>query len=52
MHEFTAEETRRWQAWQQANVIVAQRTDHMARLFAMAMLASTLAAVVITLLRR
>ena len=33
MHDFTAEHTRRWDAWQHANAATARRSDRIARLF-------------------
>ena len=51
MHEFTPEQTARWNAWQQANAVSARRSDRAARWVGATMLAAALAAVVIALLR-
>ena len=51
MHEFTPEQTARWDAWQRANAVSARRSDRAARLLGMTLLAATLAMTVVAMLR-
>jgi hypothetical protein len=51
MHEFTAEQAIRWDDWQNANAISARRSDRVARLFGLTMMAATLAAVAVAMWR-
>jgi hypothetical protein len=51
MHEFTAEQANRWDAWQHANAISARRSDRVARLFGFTMLAATLTALAVAMSR-
>jgi hypothetical protein len=48
MHEFTLDQARRWDAWQRASALSAQRCDRMCRVCGMGMLAATLIAALIT----
>ena len=49
MHEFTPEQAVRWDAWQNANAVSTRRSDRVARLFGVTMLAATLTAVVVAM---
>lgn len=51
VHQFTAEQARRWDAWQQANAVAARHTDRVARLFCAAAMAATLVAIAAAMLR-
>jgi hypothetical protein len=51
MHEFTPDEARRWNAWQQANAVSARRGGRLAGLFGLAMLTAMFAAVALALWR-
>ena len=51
MDEFTPAQAIRWDAWQHANAISARRSDRVARLFSLTLLAATLAAVAVAMLR-
>ena len=49
MSQFTPEQTVRWEAWQQANAVSARRSDRVARLFGLVLLAGTLAALAVAI---
>ena len=51
MHEFTPEQAIRWDVWQHANAVSARRSDRVVRLFGLTLLAGTLAAVAVAMLR-
>lgn len=51
MREFTLEQATRWDAWQHANAVSAERSDRLARLFAVSMLVASLAAVGVAMLQ-
>ena len=51
MDEFTREQAARWDAWQRANVLSARRSDRLARLVGVALLAATLTAVAVVIWR-
>jgi type IV secretory pathway component VirB8 len=48
-HEFSPDEARRWDAWQQAKAASARRSDRIAHLFGVTMLAATLTAVAVAM---
>jgi hypothetical protein len=52
MHEFSPDETRRWDAWQRAYAISARRSDLACRAGAIALMTAALVALVIGLLQR
>ena len=52
MHEFTPDQTRRWNVWQQANVVAARRSDVIARMVAVTALTMTVVAVLLALWQR
>ncbi len=49
MHDFTPEQLRRWEVWQQAGAVSMQRSARLARLFGFAMIAAAAGAVVVTI---
>ena len=49
LDDFTPEQTLRWDAWQRAYAISAQRTDHVVRLLSLVVLAAMVTAVVIAI---
>lgn len=49
MHDFTPEELRRWDMWQQAGAISMRRSERLARLFGFAMLTAATGAVVVAM---
>ena len=51
MPEFTSEQTARWDAWQSANAVSARRSDRVARIFGLTLLAATLTAVAVAMWR-
>jgi hypothetical protein len=51
MHEFTPEQAARWDAWQHAYRISARRSDLIARVFGVTLLASTFTAVAVAMWR-
>jgi hypothetical protein len=51
MHEFTPDESRRWDAWQQSHAISIRRNDRVARLFGLTMLTATLIALFVAVWR-
>jgi hypothetical protein len=51
MNEFTLEQSRRWDAWQQSHAVSMRRNDRIARLFGLTMLTATLIAVFVAVLR-
>jgi hypothetical protein len=50
-HEFSPDEARRWDVWQHANVVSVRRSDRIARLLGITMLAATLTAVAVAMWR-
>lgn len=52
MNEFSADESRRWDAWQQANARSTRRSDLICRACAVGMFAITLGALAVALLQR
>lgn len=42
MHDFTPDESRRWDAWRQTNAVSAQRTDRIVRGIAIVLFAMML----------
>jgi type IV secretory pathway component VirB8 len=51
MVDFNPEQLRRWDAWRHANAISMRRNDRIARVFGLMMLAATVMAVVVAMLR-
>jgi hypothetical protein len=51
MAEFTPEQAARWDAWQHANFLSARRSDRIARLVGVTLLATTLTAVAVAIWR-
>jgi hypothetical protein len=51
MDEFTPEQAARWDAWQHANVLSTRRSDRIARLVGVTLLAATLTAVAVAIWR-
>ena len=51
MNEFTPDENRRWNAWQDAAVVSARQGENIARFFGAAMLTLAVVAVIIAMWR-
>lgn len=51
MDEFTSEQAARWDAWQHANARCVRRSDRLARLFNVTLLAATLTALAVAMWR-
>ena len=51
MQEFTPDESQRWDAWQESNAVSVRRSDRIARLVGMTMLAAALIAFAVALWR-
>jgi hypothetical protein len=51
MDEFSRAQALRWKAWQHAYAISARRSDHIARLFGLVVVAAMLTAIVVAILR-
>ena len=47
MHEFSPDETRRWDTWQRANAVRAKRSDRICRMAGVMVFTATLVALAI-----